>query len=291
MLSLRIITAIILLAAVISGILYLPLWAFSGAVTLIAAMGAWEMSSMFWRQSLVPRQLFFGLLVGIFLLNTLFLSSLTISLAFVFCGALWWLVAPGILVNYTLKKTEKMPTQKGYFLVTGLSPEYPQNTTSLLLKCAIGICVFVPFAISLIVLQDKFSHGHLLYVLALVWANDIGAYFAGSLYGKNLLAPVISPKKSWEGLFGGIILGAAVIICGGFLLKIHGIRWVPWVMLSIIVSLWSTIGDLFESMLKRQANIKDSGRLLPGHGGIYDRIDSLTAALPLFTAGAWLLNL
>ena len=104
----------------------------------------------------------------------------------------------------------------------------------------------MPFFLSLSLLQIQFGPPYLLYILFLVWANDIGAYFAGTFWGKTLLAPSISPHKTWEGVLGGLVLGSLVIILGGFLLNIHGIRWILWVTLNIVISLWSVIGDLFE---------------------------------------------
>ena len=130
----------------------------------------------------------------------------------------------------------------------------------------------------------------MLYVLAIVWAADIGAYFTGLRFGKNLLGAKISPKKTIEGLIGGIVAALLVATIGGFLLHFTGIRWLFILTLAVIVCLWSVIGDLFESMLKRQAGVKDSGVILPGHGGVYDRIDSLTAAIPLFALGLLILS-
>ena len=126
--------------------------------------------------------------------------------------------------------------------------------------------------------------------MALVWVADIGAYFAGKAFGKHKLAPSISPGKSWEGAIGGWV--AVLLIAGGStlipqlqdtfaaqLLMRKGIV-ISAVLLSLI-SAASVVGDLFESMLKRRAGMKDSSHLLPGHGGVLDRIDALIPVLPL----------
>lgn len=121
----------------------------------------------------------------------------------------------------------------------------------------------------------------LLYVMFLVWGADSGAYMFGKLFGKNKLAPKVSPGKTWEGFIGGLITSA--LISWGFGLYAP-LAVVPTTLLvcSIVAALVSVLGDLTESMFKREAGIKDSGHLIPGHGGILDRIDSLTAAVPVF---------
>lgn len=332
-LYLRLITALLLIVAVIATIFYSPLWIFNSMAVLIAAIGAWEVAAMFWAspQNLLPRLLFLAIIVSITTLNLLFFTPIFLLL----CGIVWWLIAPLILILYVQQTpinttnitadttssptvTENIPNLPKYLAIffspisisaapftSCATPRIPRISqiyrsmfssisktllVDICCKSTIGICIFVPFALSLNILQTKFGAGYVLYVLALIWANDIGAFFAGTAYGKYLLAPTVSPKKTLEGLYGGIVLGIVVIICGGFFLNIHGIRWSLWIMLGMVVSLWSVIGDLFESMLKRQAKVKDSGNLLPGHGGIYDRIDSLVAAVPLFTAGLLLIN-
>jgi phosphatidate cytidylyltransferase len=118
-----------------------------------------------------------------------------------------------------------------------------------------------------------------LLVLLLVWIADTAAYFVGRAWGKRKLAPGISPGKTWEGALGGAV-GALVyaIILGTF---IEGLLWVPYLLAAALLAVLSIVGDLFESAAKRQAAVKDSGTLLPGHGGILDRIDSATAALPV----------
>jgi phosphatidate cytidylyltransferase len=135
-------------------------------------------------------------------------------------------------------------------------------------------------------------HGalRLLFALVLVWAADVGAYFAGRAFGKRKLAPRVSPGKSWEGVYGGVALALVIAgIAGHWLFQLDGGRWVPFLLLSVAVVLFSIIGDLGESLLKRAVGAKDSGTLLPGHGGMLDRIDSLLAALPAMALGLkWL---
>jgi phosphatidate cytidylyltransferase len=128
----------------------------------------------------------------------------------------------------------------------------------------------------------------ILAVMVLVWGADIGAYFSGRRFGKRKLAPRVSPGKSWEGVFGGLL--ATLLIC--LLVGLYR----GWSTLDLflalagtaVVVLVSVVGDLTESMFKRQSGVKDSSNLLPGHGGVLDRIDSLTAAIPLFAALLWL---
>ena len=138
-----------------------------------------------------------------------------------------------------------------------------------------GFLVIVPAALALAVLPAK----HVLLVLVLVWIADTAAYFVGRAWGRHKLAPSISPGKTWEGAAGGVLGALAyAIICGGFF---EGVAWVPLIAAAMLLAALSIVGDLFESAAKRQAEVKDSGALLPGHGGILDRIDSATAALPV----------
>jgi phosphatidate cytidylyltransferase len=147
-----------------------------------------------------------------------------------------------------------------------------------------------------------FGHGpvYLLSVMALVWIADIGAYFSGKAFGKRKLAPSISPGKSWEGAIGGgiavLVLGCLSVQFGGdafnqtFAVRVqHTYGWPVLAVVLVLMTAASIVGDLFESQLKRRAGMKDSSNLLPGHGGVLDRIDSVVAALPVFAiAKAWL---
>jgi phosphatidate cytidylyltransferase len=140
---------------------------------------------------------------------------------------------------------------------------------------AAGFAVLVPAALAMLALSPQ----EVLLVLILVWIADTAAYFVGRAWGRRKLAPAISPGKTWEGAAGGLIGTLAYAIIGGF--WIQGIAWAPFLAAAALLAMVSIVGDLFESAAKRQAGVKDSGGLLPGHGGILDRIDSATAALPL----------
>ncbi len=126
----------------------------------------------------------------------------------------------------------------------------------------------------------------LLFLLSLVWFADIGAYFSGRSFGRVKLAPAISPGKTWEGVMGGLLAVFLLSLAGGYLFNAQLSVLVP---LCMAVAMLSVVGDLTVSMFKRSAGVKDSGTLFPGHGGVLDRIDSLTAAAPLFALGlAWI---
>lgn len=130
----------------------------------------------------------------------------------------------------------------------------------------------------------------LLFVMILVWLADTGGYFAGKRWGKTPLAKAISPNKTWEGVAGAVVLGGIWTLIG-YNIGISGsVGLSQWLLLSLSALLISIVGDLFESLFKRSHNVKDSGNLLPGHGGMLDRIDSLIAAVPVFTAGLFLLG-
>ena len=149
-----------------------------------------------------------------------------------------------------------------------------------------GFLVLIPAWISLqtVILSRPMGRLLLLLALAIVWAADVGAYFAGRMWGRVKLAPNVSPGKTWEGVFGGLVLAVLTAMAGAALLGYPALAAAP---LGLSVAAISVIGDLTISMFKRNAGLKDSGRLFPGHGGVLDRVDSLTAAAPLFLLEAW----
>jgi phosphatidate cytidylyltransferase len=145
-----------------------------------------------------------------------------------------------------------------------------------------GFVVLVPAALAMMVLPPQ----AVLIVLVLVWVADIAAYFVGSRFGRHKLAPAISPGKTWEGAGGALVATLAYAIVGGALISssragIGSNMWAVYLAAAAGLCALSILGDLFESAAKRQAAVKDSGALLPGHGGILDRIDSATSTLPL----------
>ncbi len=282
MLKKRIITAAILIPLVIFGLLYLPPMVISIIVAFFMLLAAGEFFNLFGWKAYDYRYVIFAITL---ILLTIFIEYVRLvtppSVFYSFCGggllilaiigALWWLVAPCFLYRY-----EK------YGRIFSINP------------VLLAMLTLAPCWASLLLLNTK-PNMVLCYLLSMIWAADIGAYFSGKFFGKHLLVPNISPKKTVEGVIGGTIAVWLVTIV--FLLSYTNRAALEFnviafhLILSTIVSLWAVIGDLFESMLKRQAGIKDSGRLLPGHGGVYDRIDSLIAAAPIFVVGCLLFTL
>lgn len=146
------------------------------------------------------------------------------------------------------------------------------------LRALTGTLVILPTWAALVALRER-SPWLLLGVLALVWIADTAAYYAGRKFGQHKLAPAISPGKSWEGVLGAGL--ALLLYASAISAAIHGLRIPGALMLAAALLYFAILGDLFESWMKRQAGVKDSGTLLPGHGGVLDRIDALTAALPI----------
>jgi phosphatidate cytidylyltransferase len=174
-----------------------------------------------------------------------------VRLVFAAAAAFWLLIVP-------------------IWLLRGVNPE---QRIALIVA---GFAVLVPAALALAVLPPA----SVLEVLVLVWVADTAAYFVGRAWGRRKLAPAISPSKTWEGAWGGVAGAVAYAIIGGTLLTGVG-AWPVYAVAAVLLGAISIVGDLFESAAKRQAGVKDSGTLLPGHGGILDRIDSATAALPI----------
>jgi|TARA_B110000285_G_scaffold180066_1_gene202982 phosphatidate cytidylyltransferase len=155
-----------------------------------------------------------------------------------------------------------------------------------------GLVLLWICATGLLFVQRHFDSGGwiLLYTLTLIWVADIGAYFVGKRFGRNKLASGISPGKTWEGVIGGIVCNL-VWMCFVFLLS-NGWDIVFWqfIVIGLFASALSVVGDLYESILKREAGVKDSGTLLPGHGGVLDRIDGVIAATPVFIFGLYVVG-
>ena len=150
---------------------------------------------------------------------------------------------------------------------------------------AVGLDLLWICVHGLVYLQATYGGVMLLYLLSLVWVADTGAYFSGRRFGRNKLAPAISPGKTREGVIGGLLANLLWMLVVFQLSDGWGIALLPFLLVGFATSLISVAGDLFESVLKREAGVKDSGKLLPGHGGVLDRVDSVIAAAPVYVSG------
>jgi phosphatidate cytidylyltransferase len=271
MLKQRVITALILAPLVITAVLLMPTGYLSLMLALVVAVGAREWAVMCGIRPFAG-QLIYSLAM---LLTLLGIGYLLPPLDYFWLFGLsvaWWVVAFFRLSRF----------QGGETRCEGLEPW----------RAVEGFAVLVPAWLALVTLHQGSEEGPLLllFLLILIWSADVGAYFAGHQWGRKKLAPKVSPGKTREGVYGA--MGSA-LVCGLILvlwLEIDLIQ-VPLVLLLCLVTmLFSVVGDLFESLLKRRRGMKDSGTLLPGHGGMLDRIDSLTAAAPVFVWGLILLG-
>ena len=264
MLKPRIITALILAPIAIGGIFFLPPLGFALFTGAIITLGAWEWASMSGIESPAGRG-GYALATAILLyglLNVPFVAVLWLSL-------LWWGVC---------------------FLLVRSYPGGSEKWGSLPARAVMGLFVLVPAWVGLNHLRTGgFQFGDstnnlllILYVFCVVWVADIGAYFAGRAFGKAKLAPRVSPGKSWAGVWGGLMAVGVFALVVSWLASAGTVQTSLLIVASLATGLVSVLGDLLESMLKRHRGIKDSSQLLPGHGGIMDRIDSLTAAIPVF---------
>ncbi|TPG10507.1 CDP-archaeol synthase [Rhodanobacter glycinis] len=188
-------------------------------------------------------------------------------------GVAWWLLACLWLRHFAFAAA---PTRE-----------------NLALKLLAGAFVIFPTWVALIAIHAHQPNGPWWTLLALliVWASDIGAYFSGRTFGKRKLAPQISPGKTWAGAYGAMVAGVVVAEVGGWLLDVRGAPLFALALLAVLTVSVSIVGDLTESLMKRHAQVKDSGTIFPGHGGLMDRLDSVFAALPVFAAGMLLLDL
>lgn len=260
MLKQRLITALILIIFVVISIFIVPHSIFNGIIAAIAIMAAWEWAGLVgWQASRTAIAYSLGVILMLWL-STYIKSVWLYSLVFM----LW-------LSNF-------------YWLLV-----YPAQTSlwnKPWLKAIAGYLILAATWKALTELHLMAQGSWLvLYVMLLVWAADIGAFFVGRRWGQHKLAVSISPGKTIEGAIGGIIAALLIATLVGWSELRQGMLWSIWLAVALITVLFSILGDLFESMLKRTAGIKDSGKLLPGHGGILDRIDSLTAAAPVFVLG------
>jgi phosphatidate cytidylyltransferase len=253
----RIITGIVLVVALILLLFYASQTFFAGATLLIIMFAAWEWALMSGFKSNVSRIIYIIISLLLALCSSI-LPGYWVALV----ASIWWLFAFILLIFHSFGK----PLTNRWVLAV------------------VGVLVMVPCWLSLNLIKvSNYGTWWLLLFVLMVAALDTGAYFAGTAMGKTWLAPKISPKKTIEGLFGGILLAFVVaMIFQQFLDEVWYESWYVILGMTLVLAFFALVGDLFESMVKRNANLKDSGSLLPGHGGVMDRLDSYTSAAPVF---------
>lgn len=272
MLSLRVLTALILVPPFVLALFYLPSVGVAALLGVFTAAAAWEWAALCGLTRGRVRAGYSAAVVVLGAAGVMFFSRSGISsppVLFVLAGAVvWW-------VWIFLELAFRRDAPRTLFTV-------PYR------KVLSGFFILIPawFATFFLHAADPRSPRVLLFLFVLLWVADTAAYFAGHYFGRVKLAPTVSPGKTVEGVAGGVIAVALLSYFGGTLIwKLDGGRLALWVALAVGTALFSVVGDLVESKFKRVAGVKDSGRLLPGHGGVLDRIDSLTAAAPVFALG------
>ncbi len=259
MLRTRIVTAAILIALLLAIVLWLPPVATLIAFTAVVLAGAWEWSAFLRGPAPLVRMLYVIAIAA--LLDLVWRCTETpAGTAIVLAIAVaWWLIA---------------------LLWVIFAPRRAARWSAALA----GVLALVPAWVALMRLRLDVSRGAewMLFALILVWVADIGAFFVGRRFGRMRLAPEVSPGKTWEGAIGGLAVSVLVAIAGSGWFGVPPSVFVP---LCVITVCFSVIGDLTESLLKRFAGMKDSGTLFPGHGGVMDRIDSVTGAAPVLLFG------
>lgn len=270
------ITAMVLFAAFFGALFYLPPLGWLFFVTAIAGIAAWEWGALM-RLGAAGRVSLGGLLAVLCAIVAV-LEPAAVGLGAGFDAAAWRLGAYFYL-----------PAAVFWLLLVPIWLQRRWPLANPVLALATGMVLLLPVWLALIQLRQAGPLA-LLAIMAVVWLADIGAYFTGRSLGKHKLAPNISPGKSWEGAIGGAV---AVLVYGLLLssrMPVILAGNLPLLLLVLVLlTAISILGDLFESLLKRQAGLKDSSGILPGHGGILDRIDSLTSTLPL-VALVWLVT-
>jgi len=259
----RIFTAIVLALVLFAVLLCGPAWAARALFGLFIAAGAWEWSGFLGERGRPLRIAYVLLVAALALAARALLGDGSGFLRLMQFSACWWTLA--LL----------------WLLIA------PQQTRGWVIALA-GLLALVPAWVALTRMAEAWPRGAqwVLFILTLVFAADTGAYFAGHAFGRVKLAPQVSPGKTWEGVVGGMVFAAVVGFAGS---RWFGLSPAGFVPLCLAAAAFSVVGDLTESMFKRAAGLKDSGRLFPGHGGVLDRVDGVLAATPVMCLGLlWL---
>ncbi|MGY2187556.1 phosphatidate cytidylyltransferase [Pseudomonas sp. MAG733B] len=265
MLKQRIITALILLPIALCGFFLLEGTGFALFIGLVVTLGAWEWARLAGFDA-QPMRIAYAAVVALMLLIMHILPGLAPWV--LGASVIWWGIATYLVLTY---------------------PRSSEHWASAACKLVIGLLILLPAWQGLVEIK-KYPLGNwlIMAVMVLVWGADIGAYFSGRAFGKRKLAPLVSPGKSWEGVYGGLALSLVITVLVGFFRDWTVAELFKGLICAAVIVFISVVGDLTESMFKRQSGIKDSSNLLPGHGGVLDRIDSLTAAIPVFAVLLWM---
>lgn len=264
MLKQRIITALVLLPIVLWGLFGLAAEHFGWFVAVIVGLGGWEWARLSGLTSQFQRCLY-----AMVVLAAVYVVDQWVGRAALYVSLVWWFAATVFVLTY---------------------PNSVSVWRASLSRLLIGLLTLVPLWVGMVFIRTATIPAFpeldplwvLLYVMMIVWVADTGAYFAGKAWGKRKLAPAVSPGKSWAGVWGGVAATSLLAVVASRYLDGSLSFSLQLVLLTLLVTAVSVIGDLTESMFKREEGIKDSSQLLPGHGGVLDRIDSLNAAIPVF---------
>jgi phosphatidate cytidylyltransferase len=267
MLKQRIISILALAPVFIVLVLLIPTEGFKVLLSLILGLAALEWARLAGIKKIKSGLLYASLLILVAYGGDYFGDVIRLYSWIFWLAAVWWLF---IMIWIVMVQRLARIGSVGYWL-----------------KLLMGFITLLPVWYALVKLhaQTDFGPRLALYLVLLVWFADIGAYIFGRLFGRTKLASIVSPGKTIEGLLGGLIFVGLLALATVFYFGFAAERFWAFILISVAVAAVSVIGDLYESILKRQAGVKDSGNLLPGHGGILDRIDSLTAAAPFFLLG------
>lgn len=262
----RIVTALILIPLTILAIYYLPTLPFAILTGVIVLLAAWEWTKLCGISTLFM-QVTYLLAMALVLIGSYFILLEWLLIYYIYSFAVcWWLFAAFWIYKYQTQQKQFIKQKNVYPLL--------------------GLVVLLPCWLAINSLHLEMEGPSLvLLLLVIVWAMDIGAFFAGRRWGQQKLAATVSPGKTWEGVYGGLAAVTIVVIIAELLLNFSVEKNLFLILVALISAAFSVVGDLFISVLKRQQHLKDTGTLLPGHGGLLDRIDSLLAAAPIFVLG------
>lgn len=271
MLKYRVITALVLIPFVVWSIFNASAQGFTVGLAVVLFI-----SSLEWNNLVAYKNkssgFIFSIIVTLSFLYLQYLAELEFIQYVIYLSLVWWLMSLPLLFTFPFKSSHLL-----------------QKKTA---KIIIGFVIILSTFVALNLLRDSQGYGasYVMYLFLIIWIADSGAYFTGRKWGKNKLMPNVSPGKSWEGVAGGMLASFIAALFALDILDVSSSQSILFVLLTLITVVYSVIGDLSESMFKRMANVKDSGKILPGHGGILDRIDSLTSGLPVFLAGLWFMD-